>query len=229
MASPKVPSPLPPWPIRPYLFCLIIVQVLLALPRPVSGAASAPSIFHTLEESQTNMEYLPQWLSALERHITQDVPEGQCSDGLFNKCHLKNWLAFLEGIRDKPRAQQLDEVNRYANDKAYLIDLDNYSNEDYWAIAKEFLYNGGDCEDYAITKFFSLRWLGYGQDELRLLILQDTNLRIQHAVLVVFDRGQVLVLDNQSQQVMPQEKILHYVPLYSVNEKQWWLHVPPTR
>ncbi|MDD5758390.1 MAG: transglutaminase-like cysteine peptidase [Desulfobulbaceae bacterium] len=186
-------------------------------------------MFHTSEEAQQTMAYLPQWLNALERHVTQDVPEGQCTDGIFNKCHLKKWRAFLTSIKDKPRAQQLDEVNRYANQKSYVIDMDNYGKEDYWAIAKEFLYNGGDCEDYAITKFFSLRWLGYDADDLRLLILQDTNLRVQHAVLIVFEKGQVLVLDNQSQQVLPQEKILHYVPLYSVNEKQWWLHVPLTR
>ena len=228
MASSNAPSPVSPWSALPYFFWLIAPILLLAYGN-ASAAAHAPSIFHTLEESQYNMEYLPQWLSTLERHITQDVPEGQCTDGFFNKCHLNNWFAFLEGLKDKPRAQQLDEVNRYANEKTYIIDLDNYGVEDYWAVAKEFLYNGGDCEDYAITKFFSLRWLGYGQDELRLLILRDTNLRIQHAVLVVFEKGQVLVLDNQSQQVMPQEKILHYVPLYSVNEKQWWLHVPPTR
>lgn len=228
MASPQAHSPAALRPSLPYLLCLIALFLLLP-PSPVSALASAPSIFHTLEESQGHMEYLPQWLRALERHITQDVAEGQCSDASLNKCHLKNWMSFLAGIKDKPRAQQLEAVNRYANQKSYIIDLDNYSDEDYWAIAKEFLYNGGDCEDFAITKFFSLRWLGYGQDELRLLIVQDTNLRIQHAVLIVFEKGQVLVLDNQSQQVMPQEKILHYVPLYSVNEKQWWLHVPPTR
>ncbi len=206
------------------LFWLFALVMMLP-PSNVSAVTSAPPIFNTLEEPQYTLEYLPQWLSALERHLTKDVPEGQCTDGTFNQCHLKNWLAFLSSIKDKTPDQQIDAVNRYANDKPYIIDLDNYSVDDYWASAKEFLYNGGDCEDYAITKYFSLRWLGYGQDDLRLLILQDTNLRIQHAVLVVFHQGQVLVLDNQSQQVLPQEKILHYVPLYSVNEKQWWLHV----
>lgn len=229
MASPIASLSISLWlSFRPYLFCLIAPAIFL-LPSAVSAAASAPSIFHTMEEPQHNMEYLPQWLSALERHLVQDVPEGQCTDGLFNKCHLQNWFAFLASLKGKPRAQQLDAVNRYANEKSYIIDMDNYGKEDYWAVAKEFLYDGGDCEDFALIKFFSLRWLGYGPDDLRLLIVQDTNLRIQHAVLVVFEKGQVLVLDNQSQQVLPQEQILHYVPLYSVNEKQWWLHVPPIR
>ncbi len=172
------------------------------------------------------MSYLPQWLSAMERHITEDVPDGKCSDSFFNRCHLKHWLAFLQGIKDAPRSKQLQAVNLYANKKSYVLDIDNYGKEDYWAIAKEFLSNGGDCEDYAITKFFSLRWLGYSNDEIRLLILQDTNLRVQHAVLLFFDHNDVLVLDNQTQKILSQHKILHYVPLYSINEKQWWLHIP---
>jgi len=173
------------------------------------------------------MQYLPQWLNALERHITQDVPEGNCTESFFNRCHLKEWFAFLATIKSEPRAQQLDAVNRYANKKNYVLDIDNYGVDDYWAIPREFLYNGGDCEDYAITKFFSLRWLGYGPEEIRLLILQDTNLRVQHAVLVVFNRDDVLILDNQSQEVVSQGQIHHYVPLFSLNEKEWWLHVPP--
>lgn len=221
-------SPFTSWLLWPSLL-LFLAQFSVLTCATAVFAETAPQVFHTSEEAQPTMEFLPQWLNALERHVVEDAPEGQCSEGLFNKCHLNNWLAFLSSIKGKPRAQQLEAVNRYANQKLYVIDLANYGKEDYWAIAKEFLYNGGDCEDYAISKFFSLRWLGYDADALRLLILQDTNLRVQHAVLIVFEKGQVLVLDNQSQQVLPQEKILHYVPLYSVNEKQWWLHVPPAR
>ncbi len=209
------------------LFCCFLdFFIFVAFVAAAQTAANHPLIFNSKEEPQQNMTYIPQWLSALERHITQDVPEGDCTESFFNRCHLKEWYAFLATIKNAPRSQQLDAVNRYANEKSYVLDVDNYGVDDYWAIAREFLYNGGDCEDYAITKFFSLRWLGYNDDDIRLLILQDTNLRVQHAVLVVFDHGDVLVLDNQSQEVLPQEKILHYVPLYSVNEEQWWLHVP---
>lgn len=106
------------------------------------------------------------------------------------------------------------------------MDMANYGQEDYWAIAKEFFYNGGDCEDYAITKFFSLRWLGIDKDTLRIVILQDTNLRIAHAVLAVSYNNDILILDNQTQKVVSHRTIAHYLPLYSVNEKKWWLHLP---
>lgn len=172
------------------------------------------------------MQYLPQWLSVLKRHLVEDVPEGNCTDSFFNRCHLKNWFAFLESIKDASPRKQLEEINLYANRKSYILDLANYGKEDYWAIAREFLYNGGDCEDYAITKFFSLQWLGFDMDKVRIVILQDTNLRIPHAVLAVSFHRDILILDNQTQRVVSHRNIAHYLPLYSVNEKRWWLHLP---
>ena len=56
------------------------------------------------------------------------------------------------------------------------------------------------------------------------MVLQDTNLNIPHAVLVVFFKGRALVLDNQVSGVVPAESIHHYHPFYSINEEGWWLH-----
>ena len=199
---------------------------LVALPGNGYAASATPQLFDYREERQNSMEYLPQWLSALERHLIEDLPEGNCKESFFNRCHLKEWFAFLEEIRVLPPEEQIRAVNSYANKKRYVLDISNYGMEDYWAIAKEFLYNGGDCEDYAITKFFSLKWLGFKPKKVRLVVLQDTNLRIPHAVLAVFFEGDILILDNQSQEVTSHRKIVHYVPLYSVNEEEWWLHLP---
>jgi predicted transglutaminase-like cysteine proteinase len=107
-----------------------------------------------------------------------------------------------------------------------VLDFDNYGLEDYWAIPHEFLFNGGDCEDYAITKLLSLRWLGYSADKLRIVVLQDTNLRIAHAVLAFGADDDILILDNQVEEVLSHQSIVHYVPVYSVSEFQWWMHAP---
>jgi predicted transglutaminase-like cysteine proteinase len=121
----------------------------------------------------------------------------------------------------------LQAVNRFANTRDYVIDLDNYSVEDYWAIPREFLSNGGDCEDYVITKLFSLRWLGYADDDLRLVVVQDTNLRVPHAVLAVARGKETLILDNQVQAVLSDRDVVHYVPVFSLNESRWWIYLPP--
>ncbi|MCB2184007.1 MAG: transglutaminase-like cysteine peptidase [Desulfobulbaceae bacterium] len=208
----------------PHIFYTFFIFLLFVSAAQASSGFS--NLFGYKDEPQSGLQYLPQWLSVLERHIIEDVPEGNCTDTLFNRCHLKNWYIFLSSIRNKPVKEQIQAVNAYANKKNYVLDISNYGQEDYWAIAKEFFYNGGDCEDYAITKFFSLRWLGFDKETFRIVILQDANLRIPHAILAVSYKNDILILDNQTQRVVSHRAIAHYLPLYSVNEKKWWLHLP---
>ena len=37
------------------------------------------------------------------------------------------------------------------------------------------------------------------------------------------------VLDNQVAAVLPDSAILHYQPVYSINESAWWLHRAPEK
>lgn len=203
-----------------------LVIWLLLLTSVVPAHAFEQPLFGYTETRQSNMGMFTQWLGALERHLLHDLPEADCSETRMNRCHLRQWLAFLDGISDLPRQEQLEQVNEYANRKSYIIDFDNYGKDDYWAIAREFLYNGGDCEDYAITKLFSLRWLGAPEQDMRIIVLQDTNLRVPHAVLGVQHAGELYILDNQIKTVVKHRQIVHYVPVYSINEDAWWLHTP---
>ncbi len=206
-------------------FFTLLLLISFGISKPAL-AFPGVNLFGFSQVQQNNLDNLSQWLSVLERHITEDVPEGSCTDTLFNRCHLKRWYSFLDSIRELPVDEQIEAVNKYANKKRYVLDIDNYGKEDYWAVAREFFYNGGDCEDYAITKFFSLRWLKIPLADIRIVILQDTNLRISHAVLAVWTGNDVLILDNQSKEVLSHRRIAHYIPLYSVNEEKWWLHLP---
>jgi len=206
---------------------LLLAGLWLGLAATPPASASFPDhLFGYQQARQTDSGLFGQWLQVLERHLLLDVPEGDCSATRLNRCHLTDWLTFLDGLRERPRSEQLAAVNRYANQKRYTLDIDNYGAEDYWAVAREFLYNNGDCEDYAITKLFSLRWLDFSPAELRIVVLQDTNLRIPHAVLAVADRDDILILDNQIQEVISHQSIVHYLPVYSINEQHWWIHLP---
>ena len=68
--------------------------------------------------------------------------------------------------------------------------------------------------------------LGYDAGSMRVVIVQDTNLRIPHAVMAIEDDEDILILDNQIEEVISHADIFHYVPVYSVNEKNWWMHIP---
>ncbi len=185
-----------------------------------------PDLFGYQEAQQTGLDFFPQWVSVLERHLRDDLRDGDCDDKRYNRCHLAQWLAFLEEAKTLPQNDQIAAVNRFANTREYVLDLENYGLEDYWAIPRQFLYQGGDCEDYSITKFFSLLWLGYESHAMRIVVLQDTNLRVPHAVLALASERGILILDNQVDTVLPHRNIVHYAPVYSINESHWWLHTP---
>lgn len=205
---------------------VLIGRILVLSLLPVHAYAFPDDLFGYNQTRQANIRVFEQWIRVLERHLLEDVPEGECQEKRINRCHLVQWQLFLDSIRKLPRDQQIERVHQYVNDKRYVLDIDNYGMEDYWAIAREFLYSGGDCEDYVITKLFSLRWLDYPIDDVRIVVLQDTNLRIPHAVLAVSRGDDIVILDNQVSQVVSHNDIVHYRPVYSVNEKSWWLHLP---
>ena len=212
--------------LNPRAAARILASVLLVLASAVAGAFPQ-QLFGYQQLPQERISDFPQWLSALERQLKDGLKDGDCGDRTFNRCHLAQWQHFLEQTRRLPVAEQLKAVNRYANTRDYVLDLDNYGVEDYWAIPREFLRNGGDCEDYVITKLFSLRWLGFPPDEMRLVVVQDTNLRVPHAVLAVARGQDTLILDNQIQAVLTDREVVHYAPVFSINESHWWIHLPP--
>lgn len=74
---------------------------------------------------------------------------------------------------------------------------------DYWASPREFRENSGDCEDYSIAKYFTLRALGVPKENMRIVVLMETIRNLPHAVLVVYMDGDAYVLDNLSRQVLP--------------------------
>src|SRR5690606_32204548 len=183
-------------------------------------------LFGYRQVPQDNITLVPQWWRALERHLSDRLEEKGCDGRAPEGCHRAEWTARLDELDGEPVQSQLDAVNRYANTRPYLFDWDLYGVEDYWAVPREFLYDGGDCEDYVITKYFSLRRLGFDHEDLRIVVVQDTNLRVPHAVLAVRQGSSMLILDNQVQAVMPDTEVVHYAPVYSINEQSWWLHLP---
>ncbi len=213
--------------LRATTICSLALYCLLCLPYGAWAASDFERMFGFKEVRQPDFRPIPQWPDVMMRHSRDDRPQRGCRESFFHKCCIKSWLRFVNSIKDRPRREQIEAVNRFGNRNPYVLDMVNYGQEDYWAIIREFLSNGGDCEDYAITKFFSLKWLGFPMDDIRIVILQDTNLRTPHAVMAVHLGDDILIMDNQTNRVISHKKIAHYVPLYSLNTKGWWLHLPP--
>ena len=206
-----------------YLF----IPLLLLINTSVWSASGPPSsLFGYAQIQKQNLDIFPQWLSVIERHLLNVKDSKSCQASSFNQCHLHQWQSFLQKIKQLPEMEQIKRVNHFANNKAYTLDIENYGIADYWATPKEFLMSSGDCEDYAIIKMLSMKWLGYDVDSMRVVVVQDTNLRIPHAIMAIEKDNDILILDNQIEEVISHNDIYHYVPVYSVNQGHWWMHVP---
>jgi predicted transglutaminase-like cysteine proteinase len=211
------------------LFRMRFITTLLLILISFSAAAlnNRPNELFGYKESPRSTLYLfPQWLSVLERHIKEMAREGQCDARIMNRCHLREWLSFLQSISQLGADEQIRLVNGYANNKEYLLDIENYGLDDYWATPKQFLVNNGDCEDFAIIKMMSFKQLGFDVNKMRVVVVQDTNQETVHAVMSIDIHGDILILDNQIEEVISHREIFHYVPVYSVNENSWWMHLP---
>ncbi len=209
-----------------YSLHIRIIKLFLIFCLAIMPCTAWSGLFGYKETIKTNMKIFPQWLSVLERHIKTNVPEGKCQTRMLDSCHVKKWHQFIKSIRSLSRSEQIIRVNKFANEQEYILDIENYGLEDYWATPRQFLYNNGDCEDYAITKMLSLKQLGFKESDMRIVVLQDTNLRIPHAVLAVKYKNDTVIMDNQIEEVVSHRHIVHYVPIYSVNEKNWWMYLP---
>ena len=194
-----------------------------------AAAAATPPLFGTVEFRAESLAALPQWQRALAQIEEERPAYRSCwrSDASCPSRGALAWQAMLKAQAGRPRFHQIQAVNRFLNDWRYRSDQQNYGRRDYWATPLEFLVRSGDCEDYAIIKYVSLRQLGFGTDQLRMVVLNDVSRGLAHAVLAVYLDQQVYILDNLSRAVLPQEEVTHYVPYYSVNETMRWAHVAP--
>jgi predicted transglutaminase-like cysteine proteinase len=197
---------------------------------PAQAIPSYHSYFVMDSVRSDDLTLFKKWTSVIERFTQErETFTADCESGNNQACAIQAWQDMLDTLRDLPLRQQLVKINDWANEHPYIIDQINWGVEDYWETPYEFMEANGDCEDYAIAKYYSLRMLGVSEEHLRIIIVQDFNLGgIIHAVLGVYDKNSLLVLDNQIKQVMPARKIYHYRPIYGVNEAAWWEYFPKT-
>ena len=90
-------------------------------------------------------------------------------------------------------------VNRIVH---WRSDHDNYGLDDYWAMPIETLMRGGDCEDFAILKFWILKTAGVDPAGLRLLAVVRGGGEA-HMVLTATADDETWVLDDRGADLVP--------------------------
>ena len=137
-------------------------------------------------------------------------------------CALQRWREFLATVKRAPPLVQLKAVNDYLNRLPYVTDAENYGVEDHWATPREFFARGGDCEDYAIAKYLSLRALGWPAERLRIVVVHDRARDLVHAALVAYHRGAGYLLDIEIPEITDQRRVGRYMPIFAIGESGWW-------
>ena len=199
---------------------------IAAVPAPMGSTGFVfPAVFGKNSVAPGGPQPFKQWANIFQRFSAELADSsGYCQSSLFSSCHLQDWQDELRRNDGRDLMSQLDAVNRYMNKVRFIPDLRNYRQNDYWASPVEFMKNGGDCEDYAIAKYMSLRALGVPDEWMRIIVLMDTAKRQGHAVLVVATDAGLMMLDNQRAQVTPVAQIAHDSPVFSMNQGGWWVH-----
>jgi predicted transglutaminase-like cysteine proteinase len=139
---------------------------------------------------------------------------------------VREWQQILIENKSVSVADQLYEINRFFNEIQFVDDITHWGQRDYWATPIEFLgTNGGDCEDFTIAKYFSLRELGIPAEKLRLMYVTATRPRQAHMVLAYYETPSSvpLVLDNINKRILPASQRRDLIPVYSFNGDGLWL------
>lgn len=139
------------------------------------------------------------------------------------------WDKMLIKAKRKKTLEKLKLVNDFFNKVKYKRDNLHWKKKDYWASPFEFLGTGaGDCEDYAIAKYFALRQLGIPDSKLRItyvkLSRKGTKYDEAHMVLNYYHKPTQtpIVLDNVNKRLTLATKRKDLKPIYSFNAVGLW-------
>lgn len=191
-----------------------------------SAPPEAPALFGTREIYAPDITAFDKWTGMLARFRREQAAaqQGCAAEAACAPAEWRRLLAALDGLDLRAK---LERVNAAVNRHPYVPSQRNWGESNHWETPFEFLRKGGQCQDYAIAKYLLLRAAGVPAAQLRVLVLRDTALGVDHAVTVAYAGSEALLLDNQIGAVVPADSIHHYQPYYSINEDGWWLHVGP--
>jgi predicted transglutaminase-like cysteine proteinase len=197
------------------------VAALLGAPNP----AQASGFERTGELRFDELLGLPQWHAVRltlphEANRVRACSKAQCPDAAA--------LWFARIVRDGKaldRRGQLDVVQAAVNSRPYREDAEQFGAEDKWQSPLKFARNGGDCEDFAIAKYFALTLLGFSRSDLRIAVMTRGAQGEVHAILLARIGSQWLTLDNREERPGDLTRYARWTPRYAVTETAGFRYV----
>lgn len=127
----------------------------------------------------------------------------------------------------EPRAEALTmrKTNDFFNQVPYANDQVAWGRDDYWATPVEMLgLFAGDCEDYSIAKYLSLKELGVPIERLRITYVQAKSVNEAHMVLAYYPTpdAEPWIMDNLIKELRPASQRPDLEPVFSFNDDDVW-------
>lgn len=157
-------------------------------------------------------------------HMVQDAVQRYGEDA---HDRFLRWQQLIAEGTNQSDWDRIHQVNQFFNRRVdYATDLAHWGKVDYWASPIETLGTAkGDCEDYAIAKYVTLRAMGVADEKLRLMYVRAMSINQPHMVLIFFDKPDdyPYVLDNMDGQIKSALERRDLRPIYSFNASGLWL------
>lgn len=139
------------------------------------------------------------------------------------------WRGLVQNLSNAADPERLKKVNDFFNRQIrFGDDQEIWGQADYWATPLESLGRGaGDCEDFAIAKYYSLREAGVPSAKLRLIYVRAGGGAANgpppqaHMVLAYYAQPEAepLILDNLIADIRPASRRPDLTPVFSFNSE----------
>jgi predicted transglutaminase-like cysteine proteinase len=179
--------------------------------QPVNVIGGVKDVFNDLAD-------LPKW-----NRVRQLI----AADTMRADPRLAPWVAWAEGLRGQTATERLNAINQRVNQRLrYVLDQVADGVPDYWQSPLETVNRGtGDCEDYAILKYYLALHAGISHDDLALVIGRVASTGELHAVLVARAEGGWRLLDNRTNTVIDLGGRADFGAIYFVDVNDVWVPV----
>jgi len=207
----------------------LAISACASINNPNSSDSESQALFSPRAIHSTNVALFSRWTKVADRFAAQTPAEMQaCTDRSDTNCSGAKWSALIDDLKSRPLTDRITRVNDYFNEIPYVPAEKNWGDVGYWETPYEFLARGGQCQDYAIAKYFALKASGVPESDLRFVVVRDLQRRLDHAILIVAIEGQDYVLDNLNTTVEPLSDVRHYRAYYAINNTGWWAYLNPS-
>ena len=142
------------------------------------------------------------------------------------RSRLTAWEDLIVSDNSQTDLEKLEKVNQFFNKMEFVDDIDHWRVKDYWATPIEFIgTQGGDCEDFTIAKYFTLKAMGIKDEKLNLTYVKAITYNVHHMVLAYYSSpgSEPLILDNIVKDIHSASKRTDLLPIYSFNGTGMWL------